>query len=142
MESDETDNSSNPELDAVGQLARAYRLWAAIIGAFVLLVLLVNSQGANSKTEIVTSLATAIVGFVPMVGVAYGLRHGFPWGRYAAYALPLCQAVGVASLYLSDGPASELSGLGLFVRDIIAVNLYQCPVTAVLALMVLGRSHR
>jgi hypothetical protein len=40
-------NSHHTEPHATGQLARIYRRWAAIIGALVLLVLAVGSQGAS-----------------------------------------------------------------------------------------------
>lgn len=138
MESDAINRSRSKQPDARDQfLAWTYRLSAAVIGVLVLIVLVVNSQAANVGTE---GMVAAIVGFIPMLGVAHALRRGLPWGRYAALALPLCQAVGLSAVLLGGGPMSALSGLALFVRNVIAVQLLQCPVTAVLAIVVLRRS--
>jgi hypothetical protein len=135
-------NSRNTEPHATGQLARVYRRWTAIIGALVLLVLAVGSQAASSGAEVGTAFVATIVGFIPMLGVAHGLRHGLPWGRLAAFALPLCQ-VGFHAVLLSQGhagPKSSWTGWEQFVRYVDAVGLYQFPVTAILAIMVWRQS--
>jgi hypothetical protein len=137
-------NSGNTEPHATDQLARVYRRWAASIGALVLLLLAVGSQGASSGAEVGTAFVAALVGFIPILGVAHGLRRGLPWGRLAAFTLPLCQ-VGFHAVLLSygpAGPASSLSGWEQFVRYVDVVGLFQFPVTAILALMVWRQSGR
>src|ERR1019366_7072011 len=124
--------NAEPDATGIGPLARAYRRWAAIIGALILLVLTVNSQAAKSLTETGTALVAAIVGFVPMLEVAHGLRHGRRRGRTAAFALPLCQIGFTAVLLSGAGPVRSLSLVGQFVRGVVVVQLFQCPVTAVL----------
>jgi hypothetical protein len=157
MESDETDTgrptfihwlgsvlSSNnaAEPDAVARLARTYYVWTAIIGGFFLLILAINSGAMRSSTPIWTAAAAVVVGFVPVLSVAHGLRHGLGWGRAAAFALPVFQVGFAALLAGGAGPLHSQSAIRQFVSGLAVVQEYQCPVTAVLALLVWWRSRR
>jgi hypothetical protein len=123
-------------------MARTYGRWTAIVGGFMLLAVLINSGAARSSSEVGMALAAAIIGLAPMLVVGYGLRRGSAWGRYAAFALPMCQAAFAAAMLQGAGPARLLSPVGQLVRGLVALQVYQCPVTAGLALFVWWRSRQ
>jgi hypothetical protein len=109
-----------------------------LVGGLFFLVVLINSQGARSSSEMFAALTAALLQPVPMFLTALAAGYGGRWTRLLAVLLPAVLAV----CYLGPAVSETIHRTAFFqfVGYFCSLQTFNVPGATILALLAIGFS--